>query len=212
MYRCSSLKVNWCIGVARWESTDMLYISRWKSTDVSVWPSWKSTDVWKGLAFSIFRFEEYARQVTDMKTKHSSLLGVISWQVKPFIANATRTRIPIVLSHDRVTVGWFWIDNLATFAARGYTSQITVTHRVVLSVTLRCDGLRWWTFRDQVITDWQPSYPNLVLWPLTSAGTSFNCYGGSGSSPRQVMCDLWWTKWHWDRFPPRTSVLLPILI
>jgi hypothetical protein len=27
-----------------------------------------------------------------------------------------------------------------------------------------------------------------------------------GSSPGLVMWDLWWTKWHWGRFPPRTSV------
>jgi hypothetical protein len=30
--------------------------------------------------------------------------------------------------------------------------------------------------------------------------------GGPGSSPSQVMCDLWWTKWHWYRFSPTTSV------
>jgi hypothetical protein len=29
--------------------------------------------------------------------------------------------------------------------------------------------------------------------------------------PAQVMRDLWWTKWHWNRFPPRTSVAVPIL-
>jgi hypothetical protein len=26
------------------------------------------------------------------------------------------------------------------------------------------------------------------------------------------MWDLWWTKWHWSRFSPSTSVFLPILI
>jgi hypothetical protein len=30
--------------------------------------------------------------------------------------------------------------------------------------------------------------------------------GGPGSSPGQVMWDLWSTKWHWGRFPPSTSV------
>jgi hypothetical protein len=29
-----------------------------------------------------------------------------------------------------------------------------------------------------------------------------------GSSPGQVMWDLWWTKWHWGRFSPGTSVSL----
>jgi hypothetical protein len=28
----------------------------------------------------------------------------------------------------------------------------------------------------------------------------------TGSSPGQVMWDLWWTKWHWGRFSPSTSV------
>jgi hypothetical protein len=26
--------------------------------------------------------------------------------------------------------------------------------------------------------------------------------GGPGSIPGQSMWDLWWTKWHWDRFFP----------
>jgi hypothetical protein len=30
--------------------------------------------------------------------------------------------------------------------------------------------------------------------------------GGPGSIPGQVMWDLWWTKWHWGRFSPNTSV------
>jgi hypothetical protein len=28
--------------------------------------------------------------------------------------------------------------------------------------------------------------------------------GGPGSSPGQLMWDLWWTKWHWGRFSPST--------
>jgi hypothetical protein len=29
----------------------------------------------------------------------------------------------------------------------------------------------------------------------------------TGSTPGQSMWNLWWTKWHWDRFsPPSTSV------
>jgi hypothetical protein len=30
--------------------------------------------------------------------------------------------------------------------------------------------------------------------------------GGPGSSPGQVIWDLWWTKWHWGSFSPSTSV------
>jgi hypothetical protein len=30
--------------------------------------------------------------------------------------------------------------------------------------------------------------------------------GGQGSSAGQVMWDMRWTKWYWDRFPPSTSV------
>jgi hypothetical protein len=30
--------------------------------------------------------------------------------------------------------------------------------------------------------------------------------GRPGSSPGQVMLGLWWTKWHWGRFSPGTSV------
>jgi hypothetical protein len=29
---------------------------------------------------------------------------------------------------------------------------------------------------------------------------------GLGSSPSQVMCGLWWTKWHWGWFSPSTSI------
>jgi hypothetical protein len=44
-------------------------------------------------------------------------------------------------------------------------------------------------------------------------GSSSMCHSSPGSHcsgpgwiPGQVMRDLWWTKWHWDRFPPSTSV------
>jgi hypothetical protein len=34
-----------------------------------------------------------------------------------------------------------------------------------------------------------------------SGGLSPACHGGvPGSRPGQSMWDLWWTKWHWDRF------------
>jgi hypothetical protein len=32
--------------------------------------------------------------------------------------------------------------------------------------------------------------------------------GDPGSIPGQVMWDLWWTKWHWGKFSPSTSVSL----
>jgi hypothetical protein len=31
-------------------------------------------------------------------------------------------------------------------------------------------------------------------------------HGSPGSIPGQVMRDLWWAKWHWDRFTPSTLV------
>ena len=34
--------------------------------------------------------------------------------------------------------------------------------------------------------------------------------GGPGSIPSQSMWDLWWTKWHWDRFPS-LSIIPPML-
>jgi hypothetical protein len=53
---------------------------------------------------------------------------------------------------------------------------------------------------------------NLVLGLGVPTGRSsnvkslaFHCRGPS-SSPGQVMWHLWWTKWHWDRFPPNSSV------
>jgi hypothetical protein len=31
-------------------------------------------------------------------------------------------------------------------------------------------------------------------------------HGGPGSHPDQSIWDLWWTKWHWDRFSSSSSV------
>jgi hypothetical protein len=31
---------------------------------------------------------------------------------------------------------------------------------------------------------------------------------GPGSNPGQITWDLWWTKWHWDRFSPSTTISL----
>jgi hypothetical protein len=36
--------------------------------------------------------------------------------------------------------------------------------------------------------------------------------GGPGSSPFQVMWDLWWTKWHWAKFLLVFRFPMPILI
>jgi hypothetical protein len=33
--------------------------------------------------------------------------------------------------------------------------------------------------------------------------------GGLGLIPAQYMWDLWWTKWHWDRFPPPSTLVFP---
>jgi hypothetical protein len=41
---------------------------------------------------------------------------------------------------------------------------------------------------------------------LDLSGISTSHLGDPGSSPGQVMWDSWWTKWHWGRFSPSTSV------
>jgi hypothetical protein len=45
-------------------------------------------------------------------------------------------------------------------------------------------------------------------WPCHSSGgcSPASHRGGLGSSPGQVMWDLWWTKWYWGRFSPGISV------
>jgi hypothetical protein len=54
----------------------------------------------------------------------------------------------------------------------------------------------------------------LYLGPCHSSGgySPASNRGGPGSSPGQVMWDLWWTKCYWGIFSPSTSVSLPILI
>jgi hypothetical protein len=37
-------------------------------------------------------------------------------------------------------------------------------------------------------------------------GTISQARPGLGLFPRQIMCDLWWTKRHWGSFPPNTLV------
>jgi hypothetical protein len=42
--------------------------------------------------------------------------------------------------------------------------------------------------------------------PCLSGYSPVSHSGGLGSIPVQVIWDLWWTKWHYGRFPPSTSV------
>jgi hypothetical protein len=49
----------------------------------------------------------------------------------------------LILSCDRVNMDGFWIYNriyLDSYTTRDYTSQITITHRPVFSVTLLGNG------------------------------------------------------------------------
>jgi hypothetical protein len=50
----------------------------------------------------------------------------------------------------------------------------------------------------QRISDWPTARPCHTSLASNS--------GDQGSSPGQVMWDLWWTKWHWGRFSRSTSV------
>jgi hypothetical protein len=54
---------------------------------------------------------------------------------------------------------------------------------------------------------WTPSIPNETK--LVSGGRAIAqavSRGDPGSSPGQVMWDLWWTKWRWGGFSPSTLV------
>jgi hypothetical protein len=73
-----------------------------------------------------------------------------------------------ILTRDRVTIDGFWIDNWIywTHTARGYTSQVTITHKPVFSVTLLGNGFQRRTFlcfRAHVLAGWRPSHANLIL-------------------------------------------------
>jgi hypothetical protein len=79
-----------------------------------------------------------------------------------------------ILSGDRVTVEGVWIGNriycTLKHTTRDYTLQITVTHRLVFSVTvftaLLDNGFQQWTFlcfRAHVLAGWRPSHTNLLL-------------------------------------------------
>jgi hypothetical protein len=53
----------------------------------------------------------------------------------------------------------------------------------------------------------QPLLTKAFLYAIAQAVSSPDSYrGGPSSSPSQVMWDLRWTKWHWGRVSPSTSV------
>jgi hypothetical protein len=58
---------------------------------------------------------------------------------------------------------------------------------------------------------WGPLSIEFMTEPRRGLRLSRVCYmsGDPGSSPGQIMWNLWWTKWHWDRFSPSTTVSFP---
>jgi hypothetical protein len=72
----------------------------------------------------------------------------------------------------------FWIDDWIYWtllhATHDYILQLAITHRLVFSVTLLCSSFQQWMFvcfLAHVLTGWQPSHANLMLWLLASAST-----------------------------------------
>jgi hypothetical protein len=61
-----------------------------------------------------------------------------------------------------------------------------------------------WNFLNFILT-------NSTVWLNGNIRSNQNCVSpashrsGPGSSPGQVMLDLWWAKWHWGRFSPANS-------
>jgi hypothetical protein len=51
-----------------------------------------------------------------------------------------------------------------------------------------------------------------VISVLRSLGTFWSSYHSSGSIPGQVIWDLWWTVWHWERFSLSASVPPPHIL
>jgi hypothetical protein len=85
------------------------------------------------------------------------------------------------------------------------SSHINVSDEVLL-----CNAV--YAFKDTGLSGNLVSYKSLsltyLLRPCHSSGScsSASHICGPGSRQGQVVWDLWWTKWHWGRFPPSTSV------
>jgi hypothetical protein len=79
------------------------------------------------------------------------------------------------MSRDPMTIEGVWIRNRIYYITRDYTLQITVTQRLVFSVTVFTAFLgnvsQQWTFfcpRLHFLAGWQPSHTNLLLLLLPS--------------------------------------------
>jgi hypothetical protein len=60
---------------------------------------------------------------------------------------------------------WLYVYLLHTYTTRFYTSQITITHKLVFSVTLSANGCQRSTFLcfcAHVLAGWRPSHANLI--------------------------------------------------
>jgi hypothetical protein len=56
----------------------------------------------------------------------------------------------------------------------------------------------WITTQDVSYTFYKPQFNSM-----------HRCRRGLGLIPGQSMWDLWWKKWHWDRFPPPKTSVFP---
>jgi hypothetical protein len=83
---------------------------------------------------------------------------------------------------DGVWIG-IWVYWAFKHTSRDYSLQITVTHRLVFSVTVFTALLRnffqRWTFlcfRSHILAGWRPSHTNLLLFSLPSHDSRFRLY------------------------------------